>query len=113
VNAGTFTIPVGSGRIQCTTAVPSGYAPNAIPFAGGLFCVAPGIAPRSFMSGVGYGPNGRICIDTTGLAIGVFLAGLAITTTGLLACDTAAPIASYVHGLPVTAQGRLAISPPT
>ena len=112
MNAGTLSIPIGSGRIQCTTAVPSGYAPNAVPFAGALVCVAPGIAPRSFMSGVGYGPNGRICIDLTGAAIAVFLAGFAITSGGLLACDTAAPITNYVHGLPVTAQGRLAISPP-
>ena len=112
MNAGVLTIPIGTGRIQCTTAVPNGFAPNAVPFTGGLFCVAPGIAPRNYMSGVGYGPNGRICIDITGLAIATFVAGLALTAAGALACDTAAPVAGYVHGLPVTAQGRLAISPP-
>jgi len=111
MNAGTF-IYVGGGRIQCSTALPGGYAPNAIPFTGGNVCVAVGVAPRSFNAGLAYGPSGRLCIDTTGAPVGGFVAGLAVTASGALACDAAAPIAGYVRGLPVTAEGRLAIGTP-
>lgn len=112
MNAGVF-IYVGGGRIQTTSALPGLYAPNAVPFAGGFVCVAPGVTPRSYASGLPYGPNGRLCIDTTGAAIHNFVAGLGVTSTGAIACDTAAAIAGYVHGLPVTSQGRLAITTPT
>lgn len=104
---------VNGGRIKTTTALPTANAPNAIPFKDGAICVGPGVAPRSWLAGIGYGTNGRICIDTTGLAITAYLGGLGFTSTGALACDTTGAVVGSVRGIPMTAQGRICIETPT
>jgi len=111
VNAGPLGFS-GSGRVGTTTAVPATSAPNAIPYAGANICVAPAVAPRSWVSGLPYGSNGRLCIDITGAAITGYQAGLALTAAGALAADTAGAIDHYVRGIPITAQGRIAIGTP-
>jgi len=103
----------GSGRIGTTTAAPTGNAPNAIPYNAGNICVAPGGGtPRSWVAGLPYAVNGRMVIDTTGAAITGYIGGLALTAAGALAADTTGAIDHYVRGIPITAQGRLAIGVP-
>src|SRR5262249_48744985 len=89
----------GAGRVWDTTAWPTTSAPNAIPYAGVNICVAPAVTPRSWVSGLPYGQNGRLCIDITGAAITSFHCGLALTAAGALAADTAGAIHHYVRGI--------------
>src|SRR5262245_5412520 len=104
---------VGGGRVKTTTAVPTVRAANAIPFKDGSICIAPGIAPRAWVSGIPYGQNGRICVDLTGMPVKLFVAGIGFADAGHIACDQTGAIHHYVRGIPITAEGRIAIQAPT
>src|SRR5262245_55918973 len=112
MNAGTMGFD-GSGRIKTTTASPTIYAPNAIPYNDGAICVAMGTEIANYASGLPYGPSGHLVIQTSlKVPVAYFHAGLGFTASGQLACDTTGEITHYVRALPMTREGRLAIQAP-
>lgn len=115
MNAGTF-VYVGAGRVRTTLAVPTHRAPNAVPFgADGAISVNTDPAARvaARVSGIPYGPSGRIVVDMSGGAVVSSSGGLSFTASGKLACDAAGEVDHYVRGIPVTAEGRVCIDTPT
>jgi hypothetical protein len=112
MNAGLFAF-VGLGRIKTTTGLPTHRAPNAVPVNDGNICLAVGMSIVSWVSGIPYGTNGRIVAQTSlSVPVAYYHAGLGFTAAGRLACDSTGAIASYVRGIPMTAEGRVAIVEP-
>jgi len=105
---------LGDGRVQTTTGMPVQRGPNGVPYLDGPICVGIGMTPVTWVSGMPYGPSGRICVQMQGSGTPrYFVSGLGFLANGRLACDDAAPIVAYVRGIPMTASGAVAIATPT
>lgn len=112
MNAGAF-IYVGPGRVKTTGTVPTHSAPNAVPFTINGICVQTMGGIANHVSGLPYGPQGRIAIVTNATPpIRNYVAGLAIAANGRLCCTIGGVIHHYVRGIPVTVDGRVCIDAP-
>lgn len=63
--------------------------------------------PDNFVSGIGYESPGDLCVRDQVPAY--HSSGFGRTAAGGLALDTTNPIVGYVYGIPVTADGRVAV----
>lgn len=112
MNAGLL-LYLGDGRVKCTSVVPSYRAANAIPFKDGSICIQTMGSIASYVSGLPYGPQGRIAVTTNvNQPIKDYIAGLGFVASGRLACSLDGAIHHYIRGIPVTADGRVAINLP-
>lgn len=114
MNAGLF-IYVGGGRIKTSTALPHHYGPGGVPFdINDNVCVGKTMGIATHANGLPRGPSGRIAIaPNDGVPITHYVAGIALTASGRVACTEAGTIHHYVRGLPVDANGRVVITVPT
>lgn len=87
------------GRVLCKRVAPLylGHTPTR----DGLLCFEDNLNPVYFVDELGYGADGRICVQ----ALPASLAG-----DKSLRVATTEPIVSYWLGLPFTADGRLAVN---
>src|SRR5262245_2778331 len=93
--------------------MPTVSAPNAVPYRDGAICIGVGMTPIAWFSGIPYGISGRIVAQTNNnVPVVSYHAGLGFTQAGRLACDETGQITHYVRGIPMTAEGRVAIDAP-
>lgn len=113
MNAGAF-VYIGGGRVKTSTALPHHYAPGGVPFsADGSVCVGKMMQVHSHNNGLPRGPSGRMAIaPNDNVPITHYVAGIAITGSGRLACTESGTIHHYIRGLPVDINGRVVISVP-
>lgn len=113
MNASPFIFIGESGRVKTTSAMPTVSAPNAVPYKEGAICIGVGMTPIAWVSGIPYGTSGRIVAQTNNnVPVAYYHAGLGFTASGRLACDETGEVTHYVRGIPITAEGRVAIHPP-
>lgn len=95
-----------TGRVLITTSLPGLNFNGGTPISETGALAASAADPESFLAGLGYDEN-RLCAREG--VIDGDQGGLARTGVGSLALALTEPITGYIAGLPVTADGRLAV----
>lgn len=95
-----------TGRVLITASLPGRDFNGGTPIAETGALAASAGDPETFLAGIGYDES-RLCARE-GTIVGDY-GGLARTGVGSLALALTEPIAGYIAGLPVTADGRLAV----
>jgi hypothetical protein len=107
VNGGVFVASF-SGRLVVSGSPPNSFNGGAPAMNNGHICVSE-TAPQTFVHGLGYMNDGRLCVTYGGVIQGSSRAGLPMTSDGRVAVSAGLPIASYNHGLPMDAAGRISL----
>lgn len=112
MNSGVLSFAGGLIRNTLTAVLPAntnfnGGTPSRA--SDGALCISSGpVVARS--GGLAYNANGALCINPAGVGVG-FVAGLPVDNTGSVLVDSNVAVASYTAGgLPLTANGRLALA---
>lgn len=104
----------GAGRIRNRNAVaPSdfnGGTPIVIVGGVNLLC-GNDVAPDAFLAGLPYLASGILCVTSIG-SVAFFNGGIPQVANGEVAGDVSTAIDSYVNGLPICTNGKLAIAAP-
>lgn len=104
----------GTGRIRNRNAIPptdfNGGTPTVIVGGVNLLC-GNNAGPDVYLAGLPYLASGILCITAIG-SVAFFNGGIPQVASGEVAGDVSTAIGSYVNGLPICTNGKLAIAAP-
>jgi hypothetical protein len=109
LNAGTLLFDA-SGKVRNTTSAPVDFNAGVGSIQGLLS--ADSVSPQNWVNGMPFGSAGRLSVQTTGAIVAHTQGGLPINADGRIAIDVSSPVAYRNSGLPFTSAGRLALASP-
>jgi hypothetical protein len=107
--AGVMKLDAAGRVIVAIDGVPTAFNGGTPVTASGAVAMASG-APETFLGSLGYVSDGAICARQVVPADPSGQGGFARDSAGGLAIAVSEPIAAYIAGIPVVADGRVAVS---